>query len=137
MTHVEIDVSLILSIAGVVIAIISFVIARMGDARKNEHRFTLMEGDLKLIKFEIETKLAPVWNAIMTELPKLLISEKTPELDKLLNKHLTNNNPLTDTEKTRTIELLGIEIKIAVEDKNIGRATTLLLVRSGFMGLRS
>lgn len=137
MTHVEIDVSLILSIAGAVIAIISFVIARMGDARKNEHRFTLIEGDLKLIKFEIETKLAPVWNAIMTELPKLLISEKTPELDKLLNKHLTNNNPLTDTEKTRTIELLGIEIKRAVEDKNIGRATTLLLVRSGFMGLRS
>jgi len=136
-THVEIDVSLILSIAGAVIAIISFVIARMGDARKSEHRFTLIEGDLKLIKFEIETKLAPVWNAIMTELPKLLISEKTPELDKLLNKHLTNNNPLTDTEKTRTIELLGIEIKRAVEDKNIGRATTLLLVRSGFMGLRS
>ena len=133
----EIDVSLILSIAGAVIAIISFVIARVGDARKNEHRFTLIESDLKLIRFEIETKLAPVWNAIMTELPKLLISEKTPELDKLLNKHLTNNNPLTDTEKTRTIELLGIEIKIAVEDKNIGRATTLLLVRSGFMGLRS
>ncbi|GAH80751.1 unnamed protein product, partial [marine sediment metagenome] len=127
----------ILSIAGAVIAIISFVIARMGDARKNEHRLTLIEGDLKLIRFEVETKLAPVWNAIMTELPKLLISERTPELDKLLNKHLTNNNPLTDTEKTRTIELLGIEIKRAVEDKNIGRATTLLLVRSGFMGLRS
>lgn len=137
MTHVDIDVSLILSIAGAVIAIISFVIARMGDARKSEHRFALIEGELKLIKFEIETKLAPVWNAIMTELPKILISEKTPELDKLLNKHLTNNNPLTDTEKTKTIELLGIEIKRAVEDKNIGRATTLLLVRSGFMGLRS
>jgi len=97
----------------------------------------LIEGDLKLIKFEIETKLAPVWNAIMTELPKILISEKTPELDKLLNKHLANDNPLTNTEKTRTIDLLGIEIKKAVEDKNIGRATTLLLVRSGFMGLRS
>ena len=57
--------------------------------------------DIKTIK----TKLDPIWDAMMTELPKLLISPHTPRMDELILKYTDNYKLMTEDEK---YELLGI-----------------------------
>lgn len=54
---------------------------RKSDAVELENRLTSIENTL-------ETKLEPIWDTIMKELPKLLISPHTPKIDDLMIKAL-------------------------------------------------
>lgn len=115
----EVDISLVLGFAGTIIAAASLFIAKMGDARKLEHRLTA-----------IEEKINPIWDAIIGELPKLLIKKETQELDELLLKFTSKNNSLTYEEKLRLTELLNEEHQKAVETKDAGRGLAITLLRA-------
>ncbi len=72
---------------------------RYAEAVIQEHRMTILE-----------SKIEPIWETIMNEIPKLLIKESTPELDILLRK--TQNGSLDDLsfdELYRLKRLLEIE----------------------------
>ena len=115
----EVDVRLVLGFMGTVIASAAFIVARMGDARRLEHRLT-----------SLEEKVEPIWAAIISELPKMLIKADTPELDEILRKHMTRNRKLTNEEQLRLIELLDEEYQKAVESKDSGSALAITLFRA-------
>ncbi len=122
----EVDISLVLGFAGTVIAIASFFIARMGDARKLEHRLTSIEGSIESLRVKVD----PIWDAIISELPKMLIKKDTPELDEILRKHLAKKSALSEREQLRLIELLDEEHLKAVETQDSGRALAITLFRA-------
>lgn len=59
-------------------------VALLGREKYGKSDAVALEGRLT----SIETKLDPIWDCIMKELPKLLISPHTPEVDKLITKAL-------------------------------------------------
>jgi hypothetical protein len=61
------------------------------DALKLEIRLTTIEET-------IDNKLEPIWNIIISELPKILISPHSPEFDKLMIKTMDNVESLTTEE---------------------------------------
>lgn len=90
------------------------------DAVKLEHRLT-----------SLEEKIEPIWEAIIKEIPRLLISPHSPEFDKLVEKSLKGIDTLTPEELERLEELVDAEYEVAVEEKNSGRAIGLVLMRAG------
>ena len=116
---------LIIGVAGAVLGIFSFAIARMGDARKMENRLTSIEGDIKAIRVKID----PIWNAITSEFPKLIIREDTPEIDTLLRKFMIKTSPLNPNENQRLIELLDEEQQKAIETGDAGRGLTIVMIK--------
>ena len=77
MFEASIVVALIALLGTIIIAILNREKYRKSDAVKLESRLTSIERTL-------ETKLEPIWDCIMKELPKILISPHTPGLDRLL-----------------------------------------------------
>lgn len=93
------------------------------DAIRLEHRLT-----------SLESKLDPIWQAIIKEIPKLLISPHTPEFDALVEKAIGNLESMTIAEVKRLMVLLEEEYVVAVKEKNTGRAVGLSLMRAGVKG---
>lgn len=120
----QIDASIIvalISLLGTIfVGAMNFGKMSKADAVKLEHRLTSLEG-----------KIEPIWEAIIKEIPRLLISPHSPEFDKLVEKSLDDINSLTPEEKKRLEELLNNEYEMAVEEKNSGRAIGLVLMRAG------
>lgn len=77
----SIVVALIALLGTIICAFLNMDKYRKVDAVKLESRLTSIENTL-------ETKLDPIWDAIMKELPKVLLSPHTPELDRLMTKAL-------------------------------------------------
>lgn len=115
----EVDVGLILSIAGTAIGAVSFILARVGDARKLEHRLTA-----------IEEKINPIWNVIIGELPKLLIKEDTPRLDELLRLAINGRSTMTDRQIHEMTCLLDEEYEKSRAAGDSGRAIGIALFRA-------
>lgn len=119
----EVDISLVIAFTGIIIAIASFIIARTGDARKLEHRLTALE-----------EKINPIWQAIISEIPNLLIKEDTPELDELLRMASNGLEDMTDKQIHKMLQLLNEEYTKAIEIGNSGRAVGIALFRATLKG---
>lgn len=89
------------------------------DAVRLEHRLT-----------SLEEKIEPIWEAIIKEIPRLLISPHSPEFDKLVEKSLKGDE-FTPEELEKLRKLVDAEYEQAVEEKNSGRAIGLVLMRAG------
>ena len=113
-------VALISLLGTIIVGAMNFGKMSKADAVRLEHRLTSLEG-----------KIEPIWEAIIKEIPRLLISPHSPEFDKLVEKSLEDINSLTLEEKKRLEELLNKEYEMAVEEKNSGRAIGLVLMRAG------
>lgn len=66
----------------------AIIVALLGRDKYGKNDAVLLEARLTSIENTIDTKLEPIWDAIMKELPKILISPHTPKLDALLEKAL-------------------------------------------------
>lgn len=111
----------LLSLFGtLVIGILNFGKMSKADAIRLEHRLT-----------SLESKLEPIWQAIIKEIPKLLISPHTPEFDDLVEKAMDNLEGMTITEVKRLMTLLDQEYDVAVKEKNTGRAVGISLMKAG------
>lgn len=77
----SIIVAFIALLGTIIVALLDRGKYRKADAVYLENRLTSIENTL-------ETKLEPIWKAIMKELPKLLINPHTPQLDRLINRGL-------------------------------------------------
>lgn len=113
-------VALISLVGTILVAIMNFGKMSKADAVRLEHRLT-----------SLEAKIEPIWEAIIKEIPKLLISPHSPEFDKLVEKSLANLDGLTAEEMERLEALVDAEYEQAVEEKNSGRAIGLVLMRAG------
>lgn len=111
----------LLSLLGtLIIGILNFGKMSKTDAIRLEHRLT-----------SLESKLEPIWQAIIKEIPKLLISPHTPEFDALVEKATDNLGTMTIADVKRLMTLLDQEYDIAVKEKNTGRAVGLSLLKAG------
>ena len=115
----SIIVALIALLGTILVGAMNFGKMSKVDAVGLEHRLT-----------SLEEKIEPIWEAIIKEIPRLLISPHSPEFDKLVEKSL-NGGDLTAEELEQLKELVDAEYEQAVEEKNSGRAIGLVLMRAG------
>ena len=120
----SIIVALLSLLGTLVIGILNSGKMSKADAIRLEHRLT-----------SLESKLDPIWQAIIKEIPKLLISPHTPEFDTLVEKAIGNLEGMTIAEVKRLMVLLEEEYVVAVKEKNTGRAVGLSLMRAGVKGI--
>lgn len=90
------------------------------DAVELEHRLT-----------GLESKIEPIWEAILQEIPKLLISPHTPEFDNLVAKSMKGIKKMPLEEVDELLGLLNSEYDEAVENHDSGRAIGVVLMRAG------
>ena len=112
--------ALISLLGTLIVGILNFGKMSKTDAIRLEHRLT-----------SLESKLDPIWQAIIKEIPKLLISPHTPEFDTLVEKAIGNLEGMTIAEVKRLMVLLEEEYVVAVKEKNTGRAVGLSLMKAG------
>lgn len=122
------------------------------EAVKLENRLTLFESDLnnKATKTEflkikaqiasihqtLEDKLDPIWNAIMHELPKVLISPGHSELDSLIRQALNGLETLNDDEIKILVE--GLEKEYIGNSKaDSGKRMVAILLKNGIKAQRN
>lgn len=112
---VSVEPSFLLAVFSLFISVILALLTRekysKDDAVKLENRLSTIEEILR-------SRLDPIWNVIMTELPKVLISPHTPEFDELIKKAI-NNFDLMDNQ-----ELLDLErclVKNHLKHKNVDK----------------
>lgn len=83
--------------------------------------FTII-GDIKNRLTKLETQMGPFWNLIERELPKLIHSPHTPEIDKLLEKMI--DGTLTKLEAKD----LKIKLKEEMEMPDIAKKLAIILI---------
>ena len=113
-------VALISLLGTLIIGVLNFGKMSKADAIRLEHRLT-----------SLESKLDPIWQAIIKEIPKLLISPHTPEFDELVEKAMDDLEAMTIGEVKRLMMLLDQEYIVAVKEKNTGRAVGISLMKAG------
>jgi len=117
--QIDLTIELIISLTGLALSLISFLIVRSNDAKALEARITALE-----------TKIEPFWKFIQTELPGLIAQEDTPELDLLLMKSLpTNGLRLKTSECEKLISLLEAEYLKAKRNEDTGRSLAIALYK--------
>lgn len=115
-----------------------FVTAFIGMGKFTRHEATQLETRLNSIENSIEilsNKVDPIWDAIMNEIPKLLIRESTPKLDVLLKLASNDLKDMTPTQIQDMIGLLDAEYEKAIESDNAGRAVGIALYRASLRGI--
>lgn len=85
-----------------------------------------LEARLVSIETCIETKLEPIWNTLIKELPKLLISPEHKELDKLVKKAMEDPASLNEEERCDTIS--GLEEHYLKKRNSNKRFAAMLLI---------
>ncbi len=120
----SIIVALIALLGTILVAALNFGKMSKADAIHLEHRLT-----------GLESKIEPIWEAILQEIPKLLISPHTPEFDDLVATRALTNMPLADVDKL--LGLLNIEYEVALKKRDSGRAIGIVLMRAGMAGLKA
>jgi len=132
---VDVPSEMLFSTISIIISIISFYYARRNDSTKMENRITKLEA-------AIELKVNPLWQVVISEIPKLLISPHTPVLDGYVRKGIKSGwKSLEDAEFTHLEELIDQEIvaislslsSLSQKDRGIakGRITALALMKAG------
>lgn len=120
----QIDASIIvafISLLGtIIVGIINLGKMSKADAVVLEHRLT-----------GLESKIEPIWEAIIKEIPRLLISPHSPEFDDLVKKSINGLKAMTLEEIEKLLGLLNSEYEKAVEEKDSGRAIGIVLMRAG------
>lgn len=120
---ITIFVALISLLGTIMTAVLSGQKFSKQDAIEMEHRLTSIENVLN-------TKLEPIWNVIIGELPKILISPHTPDLDKLLVKYVDDKKNMCKEEFKQLADWLDHSYIQAVEGHDSGRAMAIALVRA-------
>uniref|UniRef100_A0A6M3M567 Uncharacterized protein n=1 Tax=viral metagenome TaxID=1070528 RepID=A0A6M3M567_9ZZZZ len=114
----------------IVVALISLLatifVAFLGRDKLSKAEAVQLENRLTSIERALEDKLNPIWNAIMTELPKILISPHTPKLDILLKKALNGFSHLSG-EEAKTLAK-GLDENYSADKKNVDSAKRLVAV---------
>lgn len=117
------DSVLIVSIIAVLMSVINFIFTLItsakDDVRDLEHRLT-----------SLELKVEPLWDAVRNEIPKLLIKEETPTLDKFLRMTSNEIDEMTDQQIHDLTCLLDEEITKARESGDIAIAIGIVLIRA-------
>lgn len=119
----SIIVALISLFGTLVIGILNFGKMNKADAIRLEHRLT-----------SLESKIDPIWQAVIKEIPRLLISPHAPEFDALVEKAMDDLDGMTIADIKRLMVLLDVEYEHAIETKDSGRAVGLVLMRAGLKG---
>ncbi|GAG28344.1 unnamed protein product [marine sediment metagenome] len=127
-----VTIEILISLAGLIMSIAAMIFAFLGDARKLEHRLTSLESDrVDPSKIAVlEARIEPIWLAITQQIPRLIISDSTPELDELIEKKLKGNSPLTEAQDRRLMDLLDGEYILAEKAGNTSRAVAIALYRA-------
>jgi len=101
-------------IVPILVIIIGYLVIYFGMISKIKERLTALE-----------TKIEPFWEMVQKELPKILHSPHTPELDVLLEKMANGNINKIEAED------LKIRLRSEIGDVDAGKklATVLLLTR--------
>lgn len=116
----EVDAGVLVGAVGVVLALVSIVFARLGDARKVEHRIT-----------SLETKMELFWDTLCRELPAMLISGKNPKFDGLLSKMASPNSPLTVRDSYVAISFIEDEAERVRGTGDTAAGLALVLLKAG------
>lgn len=135
-----ISTELVLSIAGLLLAVISLYISRQDkgtEAVKDlEHRLTELESnrftteDRQCLQ-DLELKMSLFWSIVEKEFPRLLVQADTPVLDVLLMKaHRVGIATFTPTERQQLLDNLDVEYINAIEREDSGRAMAISLFRA-------
>jgi len=66
----------------------TLIVALLGRDKYGKVEAIELENRLTSIENTLETQLEPIWDAIMKELPKILIAPHTPRIDSLIKKAL-------------------------------------------------
>lgn len=117
--EIHLTTELILGIIGTSVSLIAMVYSYMNSAKRLEHRLTALE-----------LKIDPIWDAIRHEIPKLLISPHTDELDELIKKSINGLKDMTSIEIKRLLKLLDSEYQKAIDENDQGRAVCITLFRA-------
>lgn len=119
--EIHLTTELILGVIGTSVSLIAMVYSYTNSAKRLEHRLTTLE-----------LKIEPIWDAVRSEIPKLLISNRNPrssEFDELMQKAMKEQD-MTNIEIIRLLELLDSEYQKAIGDSNKGRAVGIALFRA-------
>lgn len=119
----SIIVALISLFGTLVLGILNFGKMSKADAIRLEHRLTSLEG-----------KIDPIWQAIIKEIPRLLISPHTPEFDGLVEKAMEDLEGMTIADVRRLVTLLEEQYDVAVKEKDTSRALGISLMKAGIKG---
>ena len=120
----QIDASIIVALISllgtIIVGVMSFGKMSKADAVRLEHRLT-----------SLESKIEPIWEAIINEIPRLLISPHSPEFDNLTKKAMKGLKKMTLEEVKKLLGLINSEYDTALEESDSGRAIGLVLMRAG------
>lgn len=120
----QIDASIIVALISllgtIIVGAMSFGKMSKTDAVRLEHRLT-----------SLESKIEPIWEAIINEIPRLLISPHSPEFDNLTKKAMNGLKKMTLEEVKKLLGLINSEYDRALLENDSGRAIGLVLMRAG------
>ena len=100
---------------------------RKQDIASLENRITILEQNQftssdKTCLHEVDVKMKLFWSIVEKEFPNILHSDKTPQIDKLLEKASKGTSNLSESEKKTLIKSLSNEKKEALKHNNKSRA---------------
>lgn len=116
---IELTINVLISIFGLLFSSISIIYSYVNSAKRLEHRLT-----------SLELKVEPLWDAIRSEIPKLLIKEDTPKLDEFLRMASNGLSAMTDEQVHEMVCLLDEEYSKAIETGDSGRAVGIALFKA-------
>lgn len=100
------------------------------DNKVNKTKCERAQGEITAIKQKLEDRLDPIWDAIMHELPKVLISPNHPKLDSLISDALNGLEKMSDEDTKKLIHALE-ETYIDNGKADSGRRLIAVLLRAG------
>ena len=128
MKLLDVDLSIVLTITGLLLAVLTYLISLATQAQK---RAVMLEARIITIENILQTQLKPIWDMIMARLPDLIISPHTPTLDTLLE---TAKNGLHEMPVEHVLEMAKLleeqyDIATVENDDNRRLYISLFLVR--------
>lgn len=124
-----------LAIAGVVIATISMVYSWVNSGKEMESRLTALESNQftaedRRCLYGVDVKMQTIWRFFERDLPAVIRSPHTPELDLLLDKAADGLGQMKVDEVKRLYTLVNLECEQEKPDTPSLRIMTLSMYRS-------
>ena len=118
----EVDLFEAFTVVAFLMSVASFYFSR-------QERSTAQVKELENRLTSLELKIEPLWDAVRSEIPKLLINPASGEFGVLMQKVMKEED-MSDIETTRLLDLLNDEYRKAIVDSNRGRAVGIALFRA-------